>query len=350
LVDAVHAASLFKPPIRSCASFHGFLQSENGQLPFLAPDWSTRSGSSYAFNILHQGGRYETVTGLYNFRNRELHPTLGRWVQTDPILFTAGDPNLYRLVGNNPTNALDPGGLLEFFVRPGRDGTESQLYVVREILWFDRPSTESWVGVVRPDGRIERGGFTATLGAVETAGYQENWVEWFRENGSEINPSAVVLPHSVTDVDRHRALDPDFDQRGPQLRGMVIGMGVFVGTYLAVQYGPGQVLRWTGLRWIRPNGQFASQAEIVAAQRVLRHRLESLQHVAGQAGRARAAGRELAGRLSEQETRAMLEALRQQGWRWPRGVEEGCVGGRHINIIGPSGESIHLPVPPGFCP
>jgi hypothetical protein len=41
------------------------------------------------------------------------HPGLGRWVNMDPIGFTAGDVNLYRTVGNNPIIGLDPSGLEE---------------------------------------------------------------------------------------------------------------------------------------------------------------------------------------------------------------------------------------------
>jgi uncharacterized protein RhaS with RHS repeats len=35
----------------------------------------------------------------------------GQWMQEDPIGFDAGDPNLRRYVGNDPTNATDPTGL-----------------------------------------------------------------------------------------------------------------------------------------------------------------------------------------------------------------------------------------------
>lgn len=38
-------------------------------------------------------------------------PSLGRWISEDPTGFDAGDVNLYRSVGNNPVNDLDPAGL-----------------------------------------------------------------------------------------------------------------------------------------------------------------------------------------------------------------------------------------------
>src|SRR5437016_3358727 len=40
-------------------------------------------------------------------------PTTGRWTSEDPTGFAGGDANLYRYVGNNPTNATDPSGLYE---------------------------------------------------------------------------------------------------------------------------------------------------------------------------------------------------------------------------------------------
>lgn len=38
-------------------------------------------------------------------------PSIGRWLSEDPLGFEAGDSNLYRYVGNGPTNATDPSGL-----------------------------------------------------------------------------------------------------------------------------------------------------------------------------------------------------------------------------------------------
>jgi pimeloyl-ACP methyl ester carboxylesterase len=37
-------------------------------------------------------------------------PTIGRWTSEDPVGFSAGDADLYRYVGNNPTNETDPSG------------------------------------------------------------------------------------------------------------------------------------------------------------------------------------------------------------------------------------------------
>jgi RHS repeat-associated protein len=60
---------------------------------------------------LHQGGRYDSETGLYDFRNRFYDPDKGRWLNLDPIGFDAGDSNLYRYVENNPANLTDAMGL-----------------------------------------------------------------------------------------------------------------------------------------------------------------------------------------------------------------------------------------------
>jgi RHS repeat-associated protein len=79
--------------------------------------WNTLSASGFAWVYLHQGGRYDTATGLYSFRNRDYSPSLGRWMQLDPIGFTAGDVDLYRYVGGDPVNAADFSGLAIYVIQ-----------------------------------------------------------------------------------------------------------------------------------------------------------------------------------------------------------------------------------------
>ncbi|WP_146577689.1 phospholipase effector Tle1 domain-containing protein [Neorhodopirellula pilleata] len=63
--------------------------------------------------IYGQAGReWDESTDLYFHRARYLDPATGAFISQDPIGFAAGDANLYRMVGNSPTNATDPSGLV----------------------------------------------------------------------------------------------------------------------------------------------------------------------------------------------------------------------------------------------
>ena len=69
----------------------------------------TVSGQGNRF--MFTGREYLAPVGIYDYRNRVYSASLGRFLQTDPIRFQAGDINIYRYVGNSPVNGIDPMGL-----------------------------------------------------------------------------------------------------------------------------------------------------------------------------------------------------------------------------------------------
>jgi RHS repeat-associated protein len=66
---------------------------------------------SVQFRYGYTGRELDLESGLDYYRARYYDPQVGRFISVDPMGFGAGDTNLYRYVGNNSTNAIDPSGL-----------------------------------------------------------------------------------------------------------------------------------------------------------------------------------------------------------------------------------------------
>ena len=93
------------------------------------------SGTGQTNRFLFTGREWLADVSLYDYRNRVYSALLGRFLQTDPIRFEAGDANVYRYCANQPGMLTDPEGLdvwtirdihgwgHEWFVGQNADGT-----------------------------------------------------------------------------------------------------------------------------------------------------------------------------------------------------------------------------------
>jgi RHS repeat-associated protein len=80
---------------------------EYGGFGAIASETNSSNGGSYVYT----GLRLDRATGILWADNRTLLVTTGQWMQEDPIQFQAGDANVRRYAGNDPTNLIDPSGL-----------------------------------------------------------------------------------------------------------------------------------------------------------------------------------------------------------------------------------------------
>jgi RHS repeat-associated protein len=241
-----------------------------GQATVLDAEWNVRSGgSAYDWLYLHQGGRYDVTSGLYHFRFRDYSPTLGRWTSLDPLSYAAGDVNLYRTVGNDPLNSLDPSGLDDDIPLP--DAVAVPLPNPRlPVLSSPPPASASG-----PSG----GGWWYP-GKYLLWRYREWWREW--ELDAQLdevqrrlhNPAAAVMSQSSGGTwsvrGTYNILDPAFERNwssGVQQAASLATVAVVWNASVATWVSPSnQQFVWTGRGWWnKSRNRPATAAEAKAA-------------------------------------------------------------------------------------
>ncbi|MCI0463315.1 MAG: RHS repeat-associated core domain-containing protein [Gemmataceae bacterium] len=205
-----------------------FIEDGYGKVTVLALDWSTRGSSDYTWRYLHQGTRYEWVTGLYHVRARDTDPDLGRWLQVDP-LGLGPDINPYRYEGNGPVNALDPSGLfglvqILFGIGEMRERREFSLGAfLAGVNMFNTQALTGFLGTAR-EGLVRQSDIAwglvhfASLGlvkarppasrffqGVQEAARQGKVGEWVREQGRNAIPFRAAIEAAVAGDRREAA-------------------------------------------------------------------------------------------------------------------------------------------------
>jgi RHS repeat-associated protein len=94
-----------------------YLLQDNSGSPVATQESSCRSRNAQPIPVQSHRQRKTALkigsssVAVYDYRNRVYSATLGRFLQTDPIRFEAGDGNLYRYVFNSCLSQVDPSGL-----------------------------------------------------------------------------------------------------------------------------------------------------------------------------------------------------------------------------------------------
>lgn len=311
---------------------------------------ATNVSGSAPENRLRFNGQYlDSETGLYHLRARQYDPTLGRFGGLDPLEASLGVPYGagYVYVDGRPTVLVDPLGLFSLHDVGSAVGNFAAGAVDYATFGV---STEALNAVgVNPDtssvafhvgqgagavGTTFVGGYGAArlVGGLTERALVRAGASWAGSTGSMIlsdwaHAAAAGVPYGASDAAQTALLNA------------LLGGGSAVAQRCALMVferglGAGGVAR----------ARRGLDDVLSADDRTLRRFAESVEGEAAEAGHAT---------RSVTESQQLWDALKARQWR-PRGgqvkVETQWVGGPHVNIIGPSGSTLHFPVPPGFTP
>ena len=135
--------------------------------------------------------------GMYHYKARVYSPTLGRFLQTDPIGY-ADQFNLYTYVGNDPINLIDPIG--QYRLKGG-----------------SRPEAERLVSAINPISRTQyRVDFFSQIGPDLSAQPNPSGSPTFSEVLDELirDPSDYVVDYGTTVTENGATYNIDVNAGG----------------------------------------------------------------------------------------------------------------------------------------
>ncbi|TWT56002.1 RHS repeat-associated core domain-containing protein [Allorhodopirellula solitaria] len=104
-----------------------------GNLGVFEANFAPRAVSTYGVHYTYTSREWTPDAGLYYFRNRWYDAQLGRFSSRDPIGYMDG-PSQYVYVQNQPSNRVDPGGLVSGALPSGEMGV-SDLWDFPKFAW-----------------------------------------------------------------------------------------------------------------------------------------------------------------------------------------------------------------------
>jgi RHS repeat-associated protein len=119
-----------------------------GMPNFLTSAFANRSSSSYQWETLYAGYRWDPAGGLLDARRRQLHSVIGAWLERDPAKSHGGrDP--YSYAGGHCISRIDPYGLKAygtFTAELNTNGTqtpEDEIWETTWTIWWTPPEKMS---------------------------------------------------------------------------------------------------------------------------------------------------------------------------------------------------------------
>jgi len=198
--------------------------------------------STIGNTTLFQGREYDYDLALYNYRARYFDPTLGRFLQTDPLGYQ-DSMNLYQGMNMNPGNFVDPWGeygidfhyyVIYFLMRSKGWGNENANAIASFSQYVDDDSITDWiakdlskVNYFHFPGANETG--KAVRGWYKTTEHLKTAVNEYSKNQDRYNSVLVgALLHSYADSWAHNGFNaksgghaflghtPDIISRSPE--------------------------------------------------------------------------------------------------------------------------------------